>query len=74
MDGDNETAAYGALRTIRVDGTLRFNPHANTALLVDSIFVEDGGLYAMGTQTDPSDPRLRANRLLSSRHSNLRGS
>jgi G8 domain len=54
VDGDE--TANGALRTIRVDGTLRFNPHANTALLVDSIFVEDGGVYDMGTPTDPSDP------------------
>jgi hypothetical protein len=47
----NSTAS---LRTIRTDGTLRFDPHANTSLLVDTIIVEPGGVFQMGT--DPSQP------------------
>src|SRR5262245_39320328 len=42
------------LRTIRDDGTLRFDPHANTLLSVDTIIVEPSGIYQMGT--DPSQP------------------
>ena len=41
-------------RTIRIDGTLRFDPHANTALTVDTIIVEGSGVFQMGT--DPSEP------------------
>lgn len=54
VDGDEST--YGALKTIRVDGKLTFNPHANTTLLVDTIIVNDTGVYDMGTPTDPNDP------------------
>jgi hypothetical protein len=53
VDGDE--SPNGALHGIRVDGTLRFHPHANTTLLVDTILVEDGGVYDMGTPTDPND-------------------
>ncbi len=54
VDGDE--SGSGALRTIRVDGTLAFNPHANTTLLVDTIIVEDTGVFDMGSPADPSDP------------------
>lgn len=44
-----------ALRAIRDDGTLRFDPHANTKLLVDTIIVEGCGILEMGTAADPID-------------------
>ncbi|HEX5273245.1 MAG TPA: G8 domain-containing protein, partial [Gemmataceae bacterium] len=58
VDGDE--SGYGALRTVRVDGTLGFNPHANTTLLVDTIIVEDTGTFQMGTQVAPIDAAHRA--------------
>lgn len=53
---DKDESGYGALRTIRVDGKLAFNQHANTTLLVDTIIVGDTGVYDMGSPADPSDP------------------
>jgi hypothetical protein len=50
---DVETAA--ALRTVRVDGKLAFDPTQTTALLVDTIIVEPGGVYQMGTSDHPVD-------------------
>ncbi len=44
------------LHTIRDDGTLRFDPHANTLLLVDTIFVEPEGVFQMGTDPSKADP------------------
>ena len=37
-----------SLHTIRDDGTLRFDPHANTLLSVDTIIVEPSGVFQMG--------------------------
>jgi hypothetical protein len=45
-----------ALHTIRDDGTLRFDPHANTQLLVDTMIVEPGGVFQMGTDPTKADP------------------
>ena len=42
-----------ALRTIRDDGTLRFDPNADTRLLVDTIIVEPTGVFQMGTAAAP---------------------
>lgn len=42
------------LHTIRDDGILRFDPHANTSLAVDTVLVEPEGTFQMGT--DPSRP------------------
>lgn len=42
------------LRTVRDDGTLRFDPHANTDLTVDTIIVEPDAVFQMGT--DPTKP------------------
>ncbi len=42
-----------ALRTIRDDGTLRFDPNADTRLLVDTIIVEPKGVFEMGTAATP---------------------
>ena len=42
-----------ALRTIRDDGTLRFDPNADTRLLVDTIIVEPSGVFQMGTADVP---------------------
>lgn len=54
VDGDE--SPFGALRTIRVDGKLTFDPHKSTTLLVDTIVVEDTGVFDMGSPADPSDP------------------
>jgi hypothetical protein len=43
-----------SLHTLRDDGTLRFDPHANTLLSVDTIIVEPEGVFQMGT--DPTKP------------------
>jgi G8 domain len=43
-----------SLHTVRDDGTLRFDLHANTSLLVDTVLVEPEGTFQMGT--DPSQP------------------
>ena len=40
------------LHTIRDDGTLRFDPHANTLLLVDTIIVEPEGTFPNGDRSD----------------------
>jgi G8 domain len=53
VDGDE--SVNGALRLIRVDGRLTFAQHANTTLLVDTLLVEDGAEYDMGSPLDPSD-------------------
>ena len=58
MDGDE--SVYGAPRTIRVDGTLTFNPHANTTLKVDTLLIEDGAELDVGTQANPIDSAHRA--------------
>ncbi len=44
------------LHTIRDDGTLRFDPHANTLLSVDTIIVEPEGVFQMGTDPTKPDP------------------
>ncbi len=57
---DTDESGYGAPRTIRVDGTLTFNPHANTTLMVDTLLVEDTGELDVGTQANPIDSAHRA--------------
>jgi hypothetical protein len=42
------------IHAIRDDGLLRFDPHANTSLAVDTLLVEPEGTFQMGT--DPSRP------------------
>jgi G8 domain-containing protein len=44
------------LHAIRDDGTLRFDPHANTLLSVDTIIVEPSGVFQMGTDPTKADP------------------
>ncbi len=44
------------LRTVRDDGTLRFDPHANTDLTVDTIVVEPNAVFQMGTDPTKPDP------------------
>jgi hypothetical protein len=44
------------LHAIRDDGTLRFDPHANTLLSVDTIIVEPIGTFEMGTDPTKADP------------------
>ena len=44
------------IHTIRDDGTLRFDPHANTLLSVDTILVEPEGTFEMGTDPTQPDP------------------
>jgi hypothetical protein len=40
---------------IRVTGTLRFNPHANTLLRADTVVVDHAGTLMMGNQAEPID-------------------
>ena len=44
------------IHTIRDDGTLRFDPHANTLLSADTILVEPEGTFEMGTDPTQPDP------------------
>ena len=54
VDGDE--SVFGALKTIRLDGKLNFNQHANTELLVDTLIVEDGAVLNIGSPINPNDP------------------
>jgi hypothetical protein len=59
VDGRADLDAGGqrlALHGIRDDGTLRFDPGANTRLLVDTILVEPSGTFEMGTAATPIAP------------------
>jgi hypothetical protein len=47
-------------RTVRDDGTLRFDPTKDTVLSVDTILVEPIGTFQMGTPTQPIDPAHQA--------------
>lgn len=60
-----------ALRTIRDDGTLRFQADVNTTLLVDTIIVEPSGTYEMGTADDPIDAAHRARVIFADREAGL---
>jgi hypothetical protein len=63
IDSDVSVSATDSrviLRTVRADGTLRFDPHVNTKLLVDTIVVEGSGAFEMGTEADPIDATHRA--------------
>jgi hypothetical protein len=53
---DKDESGAGALHVIRIDGTLNFNQHANTTLLVDTMLVEDDGILDVGSPLDPTDP------------------
>jgi hypothetical protein len=48
------------INTIRVTGTLRFNPHVNTKIRVDTIVVDPEGTYMMGSQAEPIDANKTA--------------
>src|SRR5262249_55110842 len=54
------TFTASSLRTVRVDGELDFDPHANTALKVDTIIVEPTGVFHMGTAADRIDAQHSA--------------
>ncbi len=48
---DSEIA--DAVRTVRVDGTIRFSTTQNSSLKVDTMCVMGGGTYEMGTELNP---------------------
>ncbi len=56
----SSTDSRVAIRTVRVDGELEFDPHANTKLLVDTIVVMGSGVFEMGTEAEPIDATHRA--------------
>ncbi|MAT72315.1 MAG: hypothetical protein CMJ58_22655, partial [Planctomycetaceae bacterium] len=41
------------LKTVRIDGSLTFNPDAYTQLMVDTIVVNTTGSFHMGTESEP---------------------
>src|SRR5262249_5957449 len=49
-----------SLRTVRDDGTLRFDPHPTTGLKVDTVIVEPGAAFTMGTAAERIDPQYTA--------------
>ena len=53
---------------IRVDGTLRFAPDADTSLTVDTVFVAHGGRFEMGTEGDPVRAGNKARLLVRARN------
>ena len=60
-----------ALRTIRDDGTLRFDPNADTRLLVDTIIVEPIGVFEMGTAATPITANHKARLVFADREMGL---
>jgi hypothetical protein len=63
VDGRADLDAAGqrlALHGVRDDGTLRFDPNANTRLLVDTLVVEPNATFEMGTPTARIDPNHTA--------------
>jgi hypothetical protein len=56
-----------ALRTVRVDGTLKFDPGRDTALLVDTMVVTPGGELIMGTDKAPVAKNRRARLIFADR-------
>ncbi len=57
VNANNQRVALGMIRD---DGTLRFDTHANSALLVDTILVQPTGVFEMGTAADPIDAAHKA--------------
>ena len=51
-------------KTIRVDGTLRFDPHVDTQLKADTTIVGMRGKFLMGTADRPIDGRVTAELLV----------
>jgi G8 domain len=49
-----------AVNWVRVNGSLRFNPHTNTQLRVDTIIVGQDGVFMMGSQAEPVDANKTA--------------
>lgn len=68
VDGNGKRVA---LRTIRDDGTLSFNPNADTTLLVDTIIVEPQGTFEMGTESNPIEAAHRARVVFADREAGL---
>src|SRR5262249_1487110 len=64
---DTESAV--ALRTLRIDGTLRFAPDRDTSLLVDTIVVPPAGQLTMGTAEAPIARERRARIIFADRGS-----
>ena len=56
-----------ALRTVRVTGTLQFAADRNTQLKADTIFVDMGGTFQMGTAAAPIPPQFTATALFADR-------
>ena len=52
------------IKTMRVDGTLRFDPTVNTELLVETLIVNGKGVFEMGTATAPIADGVRARLLI----------
>lgn len=76
VDGNASVDANGkrvALRTVRDDGTLRFDTHVNSTLLVDTILVYAGGVFEMGTEADPIDVDHKARVIFADREKFLTG-
>lgn len=48
------------LETVRVDGTLRFQPDVSTRLMVDTLFSAPGGRFEMGTPLQPVQANVTA--------------
>ena len=51
-----DTVFTTALHGVRADGTLRFDPHADTLLVADTILVNIDGVFQMGTDPGLPDP------------------
>jgi hypothetical protein len=70
--GSNVTIdGYADARTVRSDGTLRFDPTQDTALKLDTLLVEPGGTFEMGTQAQPIEANHHAKVIFTDRISSL---
>ncbi len=68
VDGDGGRVA---LRTIRVDGMLKFDPTHDTRLLVDTVVVEPTGVLEIGTDDAPIATKQRAQLIFADRELGL---
>ena len=59
----NQTLS-ASIATIRVDGTLSFDPSRNTELRVDTVVVSSQGTFEMGTAAVPIAPGVQARLLI----------
>lgn len=62
-----DSTIAATLRTVRVDGTLRFSTTSNSQLRVDTLVVDVHGTLEMGTAANPIEPDVTASIVIADR-------